>query len=705
MNDERIPAKGPIKKKSSIIDDNLRGIALVPLPHVVCTNACRIPQSLKNFIIIIILNRSIARRPMLTGKKFSSGSYLFIEGEEDSSHVYLVKKGRVKHVCSSPELSAALKDAGDGDFAGFISAFSGRPRLSSAVAVEDTVAVRIGSEQLFSMLAERKEIAMKIMNSYSHALQRHDSILMGIRPISLLYPPGLSMLKLGEYCMEKGDNTLASYIFNRYVQHYPDSENIERAMEYACALQQHSSGGITETENGELLYDDGAVIFCEHEPGDNLYFIEEGRIKITKQSGSSDMLLAVLGPGEIFGELALITSSPRSATAVSFGGTRVRPINTEEFMDTVTESPELTRRIITSISHRLWFNHVRLGQMSYRKPVTRLFAFLETKLMEEMVSLNRKTPYQLQIGLDELIRMNELSPDEHMDGINELVANSCLSFNFGTITVLNPRQFAADVKMYKQRDSIPVVKKRKPYAAGLQAAASPDTTGEYDSTSDISIETATASPGTHIQEEVTTILPGLASNDPSVRVNAVIRLGSLGEKAIKHVPLLRERLGDNVKVIRRNAARSIMNILPPGDSFRVLSDALQDDSQEMRSAAAAGLAELHIAEKSGIIDLLIKSLGDWSPMVRSSAVRSLGYMGTEASRSGPQLIRLLSDNESAVRILAVNALEKVTGQGGYINEVINAVRHSSRNDSDSFVRASAREALIKLNRRKKSGNT
>jgi CRP-like cAMP-binding protein len=170
-------------------------------------------------------------------RTFKKGSFIFIEGDEDCGSVFLVKKGRVRHVCNSPRLSTALKDAGEGDFFGFISAFSGRPRLSSAVAVEDTVAVQIDSERLFRMLGDKPVIAMKIMNSYSHALQEYDNVLMGIKPISLLYPQSMSLLRLGEYYMENGNNILADYIFNRYVQIFPDSENLGDVEKYICDIE------------------------------------------------------------------------------------------------------------------------------------------------------------------------------------------------------------------------------------------------------------------------------------------------------------------------------------------------------------------------------------------------------------------------------------------------------------------------------------
>ncbi|HPS57991.1 MAG TPA: cyclic nucleotide-binding domain-containing protein [Spirochaetota bacterium] len=634
-------------------------------------------------------------------KRFQKGSYLFIEGDDESGAVYLVKKGRVRHHCTSPGLSAALTDAGEGDFIGFISAFSGRPRLSSAVAVVDTAAVRIESESLFTMLAEKKEIAMKIMNSYSQALQKYDHVLMGIKPITLLYPRNMSLMRLGEYYMDKGDSTLALYIFNRYIQLYPDSENLEEVEQLIDDLEP---GAAVETytpdEKGKLFYSDKSVVFCEHEPGDLLYFIEEGRVKIIKQSKNGDMLLAVLGEGEIFGELALITSTPRSATAISFGGLRVTPVDMDMFSGMLSKSPEIIRKIITSISQRLWFNHVRLSQMSYRKPVTRIFAFLETKLMEDGVSLKRKTQHQFQFGLDELIEMNELNTGSNMEEIDELVGCRWLSFNFGTITVLNPLEFTADVQMYKQRDSIPSARK----VSLIRAAVYADLAEQPYNTL-----MPSASPGTgkdeprgSVDPEIAGIIPLLNDEDPSKRADAVIRLGSLGEKARDSVHLLEKCLGDGEKIIRKNAARSILNILPPDESFRLFRDAVTADSQEIRSAAVSGLGELEIKDRSGIIDLLARALDDGSAIVRAGAARSLGYIGPDAGGTAPNLIRLLGDSDNSVRILAVNALEKITGHGGYLGEVITSIKKVLKDDADRFVKNAARDALIKLNRRKKT---
>jgi len=635
-------------------------------------------------------------------RTFKKGAYIFIEGDEESGTVFLVKKGRVSHICKSAILSRALKDAGEGDFFGFISAFSDKPRLSSAVATEDATVVEIDREELFMMLRDKPQIAMKIMHSYSHTLQQYDNVLMDIKPISLLYPQSMSLLALGEFYMKGGDNILAGYIFNRYIQLFPDSENLAEV--HSMIDKTGDSPGFlsfTGNEKGELLYRDRAVIFCEHEPGDNLYLIEEGKVKIIKQSKDRDMLLAVLGEGDVFGELALLTNSPRSATALSFGGVKLIPVNMDRFTGLVSVSPDLVKKIITSISQRLWFNHIRLGIMSYSNPVTRLFAFLEGKLLEDGVSLARKTPHQFQLGLDELIAMNELSINQHSEEINELVSNKYLSFNFGTITVSNPREFAAEIEYYKHRDRLPALKRRNLSKDNEEAVEESEySPSPYEDKLSYADEN-TGEPSGFVEKEIAEIVPDLNSEDPSTRVNAVIKLGTLGEKARSSVPLLRDRLGDNVRIIRKNAARSIMNILPPGESLKVFREALSDDSQYIRSTALSGLGELNIADKTDIAALLIKSLKDSSPVVRSSAARSLGYLGSDAESAAPHLIKLLTDSDSSVRILAVNSLEKITGKEGYINEVLTAVKNIAKKDTDKFVKNAAKDALIKLNRRKK----
>jgi CRP/FNR family transcriptional regulator len=73
----------------------------------------------------------------------------------------------------------------------------------------------------------------------------------------------------------------------------------------------------------EKNYADGQNVFAEGDPGDSMYFIVQGRIRIEKRSqttGAGHKTLAVLEAGDYFGEMALFDQKPRSASAVAAGG-------------------------------------------------------------------------------------------------------------------------------------------------------------------------------------------------------------------------------------------------------------------------------------------------------------------------------------------------------------------------------------------------
>ncbi len=63
-------------------------------------------------------------------------------------------------------------------------------------------------------------------------------------------------------------------------------------------------------------YAKGTVLFCAGDLGDRLYVIVSGRVRISREvPGMGEEALAILGPGEYFGEMALIDAAPRSADA------------------------------------------------------------------------------------------------------------------------------------------------------------------------------------------------------------------------------------------------------------------------------------------------------------------------------------------------------------------------------------------------------
>jgi signal transduction histidine kinase len=106
-------------------------------------------------------------------------------------------------------------------------------------------------------------------------------------------------------------------------------------------------------------------IFHEDDPGNGVYFVKDGLVEISSLVGASDRrVFSQLGPGEIFGEMAVIEHRPRSATAIALKDTDVYFLPRGEMLSIIERSPALAFGLLQQISHRLReFNHVYLREV------------------------------------------------------------------------------------------------------------------------------------------------------------------------------------------------------------------------------------------------------------------------------------------------------------------------------------------------------
>jgi CRP/FNR family cyclic AMP-dependent transcriptional regulator len=91
----------------------------------------------------------------------------------------------------------------------------------------------------------------------------------------------------------------------------------------------------------------GDVVFREGEVGDKLYLILEGKVRISREvSGMGEEALAVLGPGQAFGEMALIDEFPRSADARVHERCRLLMLTKEQLEDLLLLEKDLAYEIL-----------------------------------------------------------------------------------------------------------------------------------------------------------------------------------------------------------------------------------------------------------------------------------------------------------------------------------------------------------------------
>ncbi|NQV81154.1 MAG: Crp/Fnr family transcriptional regulator [Alphaproteobacteria bacterium] len=89
------------------------------------------------------------------------------------------------------------------------------------------------------------------------------------------------------------------------------------------------------------------TIFGEGQPGDNAYLIVSGRVEIRKGTATENpRIIAVLGPGDVVGEMALFDERPRMAEAVTLEDTEVIVVARDEFLKRLNEMNPVMKRML-----------------------------------------------------------------------------------------------------------------------------------------------------------------------------------------------------------------------------------------------------------------------------------------------------------------------------------------------------------------------
>jgi CRP/FNR family cyclic AMP-dependent transcriptional regulator len=136
---------------------------------------------------------------------------------------------------------------------------------------------------------------------------------------------------------------------------------MERENEASYLKQVHIFNSLSEEEIHTLAavvrkrtFSQGEVIFHREDPGQVLYVIKEGKVKIRLISpDGQEIALVVFGKGEYFGELALLDGHPRSADAIALEKVECLALQRSDFHDTIMKHPKIAIRVMEVLCEHL----------------------------------------------------------------------------------------------------------------------------------------------------------------------------------------------------------------------------------------------------------------------------------------------------------------------------------------------------------------
>jgi CRP/FNR family cyclic AMP-dependent transcriptional regulator len=179
----------------------------------------------------------------------------------------------------------------------------------------------------------------------------------------------------------------------------------------------------------------GEILFREGDEGMTLYIIHHGRIKISMSKMLDKLTLAILGPGEFLGEMALLDGEPRSADAVALEETQLYALNRKDFLAFLMNNDNAIHNILMALSMRLRKTDNLLAEMCFLS----LSARLAKKLVEMASDPNNRQPgesdYCLQMSQQELANILGVSRESINKELKTLRSREILSTSRKSIRI------------------------------------------------------------------------------------------------------------------------------------------------------------------------------------------------------------------------------------------------------------------------------
>jgi CRP-like cAMP-binding protein len=175
------------------------------------------------------------------------------------------------------------------------------------------------------------------------------------------------------------------------------------------------------------------TIYCTGEAATSFYLVKEGKVKITQRSDAGkEFILAMLGPGEVFGELSVTGQAQREDVAVAVEDTLVCRFDVTDFKRLMDKNPRLTLQITKTLGSRLEKVQRRLERLIFRTAEERVKDFLKD-LAEEygyaVANNSNEIAIPMRLTHDEISKLTATSRQTVTTVLKNLEKSGVITYN------------------------------------------------------------------------------------------------------------------------------------------------------------------------------------------------------------------------------------------------------------------------------------
>ena len=195
----------------------------------------------------------------------------------------------------------------------------------------------------------------------------------------------------------------------------------------------------------------GEMIFSEFEPGDNFYLIQSGRVQLVKLIGDVEKTLDVLQPSEMFGEMAILENSPRSATAIAVDTVKVLEFNSQNFEILMLGNPQIALKLLRMFAKRIYDSKRRFMILTLEDPQAKI-ADVFLMLDESQTDLDKSTEKrEFKTTVDDVAHWAGMTVSETRDIVSHFVAQRRVEMYPDRIIVKNINDFSRFVNSRRKK--------------------------------------------------------------------------------------------------------------------------------------------------------------------------------------------------------------------------------------------------------------
>jgi len=190
------------------------------------------------------------------------------------------------------------------------------------------------------------------------------------------------------------------------------------------------------------VFQPNEIIFCEFEPGDTFYMIQSGKVKLVKNAGEFERTLDVLQAPEMFGEMAILENSPRTASAIAVDVVRVLELTAENFEALMLGNPQIALKLLKIFSKRIYDSKRRFMILTLPDPQAKVAdVFL---MLDETLTSSNKTgnTREFQTSAEDIAHWAGISVIQARETLNHFVTQNRIEMSPSRITVKNINDFA-----------------------------------------------------------------------------------------------------------------------------------------------------------------------------------------------------------------------------------------------------------------------